>query len=137
MSENIDAVCLIHGKKHSEHDCLFCGLCFKPLTVEECAYLPNGKREDVCIECAMAEHERLPLEFQTKNNQLTALEAKVKRLEEALRPFAACAEPGTTDYYIHHSRDCMKDGCEIDPSDKFPSITAGDLRKAAVALEGE
>jgi len=50
-----DPVCLIHGRKLSEHDCLYCCLCFKPLTVEECHLLPDGKREDVCNECAEKE----------------------------------------------------------------------------------
>lgn len=51
----IDPVCLVHGKKLSEHDCLYCCLCFKPLTPEQCHILPNGKKENVCIPCAAQE----------------------------------------------------------------------------------
>ena len=55
----IDPVCLIHGKRRSEHDCLYCALCFKSLTPEECSYLPNGKQQDVCVPCAEAEQETM------------------------------------------------------------------------------
>lgn len=48
----IDPVCLFHGKRLSEHHCLYCCLCFKTLTVEECHQRPDGTREDVCNECA-------------------------------------------------------------------------------------
>jgi hypothetical protein len=54
----IDPVCLIHGKRWSEHEhgrCLYCCLCFKPLTVDECHVDEDGQREDVCNECAEAE----------------------------------------------------------------------------------
>lgn len=54
----IDPVCLIHGLKWSEHKggrCLYCCLCFKPLTPEECHALPGGVLEDVCKDCAKAE----------------------------------------------------------------------------------
>lgn len=51
----IDPVCLVHGKKMSEHDCLYCCLCFKSLTPEECNVLPDGNKEDVCVECANKE----------------------------------------------------------------------------------
>ena len=57
-TSKIDPVCLIHGKKWSEHElgfCLYCCLCFKPLTLKECNLLPNGKREDVCKSCAKRE----------------------------------------------------------------------------------
>lgn len=52
-----DWTCLIHGLKMSEHVCLYCCLCFKSLTAEECHMLPNGKREDVCNDCAKEEEE--------------------------------------------------------------------------------
>jgi len=52
----IDPVCLIHGKKKSEHECLYCCLCFKPLTIEECHITSDGQREDVCNECAENEN---------------------------------------------------------------------------------
>ena len=53
-----DPVCASHGKRWSEHEtgrCLYCCLCFKTLTVEECHLLPDGSREDVCNECAALE----------------------------------------------------------------------------------
>lgn len=53
-----DPFCAIHGKRWSEHAegrCLYCCLCFKPLTVEECHLLPGGLREDVCEPCALLE----------------------------------------------------------------------------------
>lgn len=53
--EKIDPVCLIHGKKMSEHVCLYCCLCFRSLTLEECNVRDDGKREDVCKECARKE----------------------------------------------------------------------------------
>lgn len=51
----IDPVCLVHHKRLSEHECLYCCLCFKPLTPDECNELPDGTREDVCKECAALE----------------------------------------------------------------------------------
>lgn len=53
----IDPTCLMHGQKMSEHDCLFCCLCFKSLTIEECHIIDDdqGLREDVCEECAEEE----------------------------------------------------------------------------------
>ncbi len=50
----IDYTCLIHGKKMSEHPngiCLYCCLCFKSLTPEECTPNADGIKEDVCIDC--------------------------------------------------------------------------------------
>lgn len=55
MSEPLDPVCLIHGKKLSEHHCLYCALCFTPLTPDECNIRPDGFKEDVCKPCAQAE----------------------------------------------------------------------------------
>lgn len=58
----IDPVCLIHGKKWSEHPlgfCLYCCLCFKSLTPEECNVLENGKKEDVCKSCAEKEKKAM------------------------------------------------------------------------------
>jgi len=54
----IDPVCLIHGKKFSEHElgfCLYCCLCFEPLTPDECHVTKDGKKEDVCKPCAEKE----------------------------------------------------------------------------------
>jgi len=47
----LDPVCAIHGQRWSEHDggrCLYCCICFRPLTVEECATDSSGQRWDVC-----------------------------------------------------------------------------------------
>lgn len=56
MSEpTVDPVCLVHGLRKSEHDCLYCCLCFVPLTPEQCHKLPDGTVEDVCWDCAEAE----------------------------------------------------------------------------------
>jgi hypothetical protein len=84
MSEKCDPVCLIHGMEMSAHDCLYCVLCFKPLTVKQCAYLPNGKREDVCIECAMDERARIPQAFQEKAEQLTTAKSQLAKAITAL-----------------------------------------------------
>jgi hypothetical protein len=51
----MSAICTMHGRKLSEHLCLFCCLCFKDLTVEQCHTLPDGTKEDVCNECAEKE----------------------------------------------------------------------------------
>lgn len=48
----LDPVCLFHGKRHSEHHCLYCCLCFKTLTPEECSVDEDGVKWDVCVECA-------------------------------------------------------------------------------------
>jgi hypothetical protein len=56
----IDPVCAIHGKKMSEHVCLYCCLCFIPLKPEECALNAEGKPEDVCIPCSEAEKAAKP-----------------------------------------------------------------------------
>jgi hypothetical protein len=53
-SDVIDPVCLAHGLPESEHLCIVCCLCFRVLTVEECAVV-NGMRTDICVECAAAE----------------------------------------------------------------------------------
>ena len=56
----IDPYCLIHGKKMSEHDlgfCLYCCLCFKSLTPDECNVTADGKKEDVCKPCAEKERK--------------------------------------------------------------------------------
>jgi hypothetical protein len=51
----IDPTCLIHGKKMSKHLCLYCCLCYKTLTPEECNVREDGKKEDVCVPCAERE----------------------------------------------------------------------------------
>jgi len=60
MSEpTFDPTCLVHGKKLSEHACLFCCLCFSDLKPEECNVLPDGTKEDVCKECAAQESKEM------------------------------------------------------------------------------
>ena len=54
-----DYVCLFHGKKLSEHFCLYCCLCFKTMTLDECNVNEEGKKEDICKECATREKARL------------------------------------------------------------------------------
>lgn len=55
MSE-FDPVCLHHGMRWSEHEfgrCLYCEVCFKPLTPDECATDSDGEKWNVCKgECA-------------------------------------------------------------------------------------
>ena len=55
----LDPVCILHSKRLSEHDCLFCCLCFEDLTPEECNTLPNGQKEDICKPCAAREKAHL------------------------------------------------------------------------------
>jgi hypothetical protein len=50
-TEPPDPVCAIHGLPWSEHDggrCLYCCICFKPLTPDECAEDSDGQAWDVC-----------------------------------------------------------------------------------------
>lgn len=58
----IDIVCLMHGKRKSEHDCLYCSLCYRDLTVEECNVLESGELESVCTDCAEKERAMQTLE---------------------------------------------------------------------------
>ncbi len=48
-------ICLMHGKDMNEHDCLYCCLCFKTLTIDELHIRDDGFPEDVCIPCAEEE----------------------------------------------------------------------------------
>ena len=57
MTGESGAVCLIHGLKFSEHICLYCCLCFKSLTPEECSTNKDGTKEDVCKKCNEEEYE--------------------------------------------------------------------------------
>lgn len=61
-----DPVCLIHGLKYSEHHCLYCCLCYRPLTEEECNVNDDGEKEDVCKECAKQEKRRLEWVYNKK-----------------------------------------------------------------------
>jgi len=51
----IDPVCIFHGKRMSEHVCLYCCLCFVDLTPEECHVNEKGEKENVCKICAVLE----------------------------------------------------------------------------------
>jgi hypothetical protein len=59
MNAPIDITCSMHGRKRSEHMCLFCCLCFEDLTPEECNVRDNGALEDVCKPCAEEEKQRI------------------------------------------------------------------------------
>lgn len=52
---SVDPVCLFHGLRRSEHRCLYCQLCFKTLTPDECWEDPAGQKWDVCVPCRTAE----------------------------------------------------------------------------------
>lgn len=62
----IEPVCVFHGKRKSEHLCLFCCLCFTDLTKDgqpdwnRIHQLPDGDYEDVCNDCAKLEAEHRP-----------------------------------------------------------------------------
>lgn len=51
----IDPVCAIHGKRWSEHRCLYCCHCFDTLTDDECWTDSDGHKWDVCKPCKAAE----------------------------------------------------------------------------------
>lgn len=56
--KSIDPFCALHGKRQSDHEggrCLYCCLCFKPLTPDECAADSDGQKWDVCVPCHKAE----------------------------------------------------------------------------------
>jgi len=63
-----DPVCALHGLKRSEHQCLYCCLCFTSLTLDQCNILPGNEivREDVCFLCAAKQAQRT-LWYQTKS----------------------------------------------------------------------
>jgi len=55
MSKKIDPICLFHGKKMSEHRCLYCCICFELLTPDECFIDKKGVKCDMCKECGKKE----------------------------------------------------------------------------------
>lgn len=57
---SVDPVCLFHGKRRSEHHCLYCCLCFETLTPDECYVDAAGVKWDVCVECAAHEALAVP-----------------------------------------------------------------------------
>lgn len=51
MAKQIDPVCALHGKRWSEHKsgrCLYCCICFRLLTEDDCATDKEGQKWDVC-----------------------------------------------------------------------------------------
>lgn len=56
----VDPVCAFHGKRASEHECLYCTLCFdSTLTPITASVNLAGEKEDVCWPCASwEENER-------------------------------------------------------------------------------
>lgn len=58
QTPTIDPVCLIHGKRWSEHEigrCLYCALCYVPLEPEQCWRDEEGQAWDLCESCGVAE----------------------------------------------------------------------------------
>ena len=55
MTDIPDPTCAFHGLKRSEHRCLYCALCFRDLTFETCHVRSDGRREDICNDCAYKE----------------------------------------------------------------------------------
>ncbi len=55
----IDPTCAVHGKKMSEHECIYCSLCFKTMTKEERFVDSDGIPWDICIPCEQEEREML------------------------------------------------------------------------------
>ena len=54
----LDPVCAFHGLRASEHEfgrCLYCCLCFRTLTPDECWANEAGQKFDVCVPCGEAE----------------------------------------------------------------------------------
>jgi len=77
INKPFDYTCIIHGKKMSEHPpygCLYCCLCFCDLTPDQCHVRPDGKKEDVCNQCA--EEERKHNESRTNTQSGGAPDAQ-------------------------------------------------------------
>ncbi len=55
MPKPFDPVCLIHGKRASEHQCLYCSICFRSLTPDECDVNAEGEKTDLCKVCGAQE----------------------------------------------------------------------------------
>jgi hypothetical protein len=51
-SSSHDPVCVFHGKKRSEHNCVVCCLCYRDLGLADCHVLLDGLKENVCHACA-------------------------------------------------------------------------------------
>lgn len=49
---SLDPVCVFHGKRWSEHRCLYCCECFATFTPDECWVDVDGQKWDVCKACA-------------------------------------------------------------------------------------
>lgn len=55
----LDPTCLVHGLRRSEHECIYCCLCFASLTREECSRNEEGELQDVCRPCLADEQRRM------------------------------------------------------------------------------
>jgi len=55
LDDFLDPTCLFHGKKASEHVCLYCCICFQTLTPDECWVDGDGVKWDLCVECGERE----------------------------------------------------------------------------------
>lgn len=51
----IDPVCAFHGKRRSQHECLYCCVCFAQLTRAECWLDEDGAAWDLCEPCGQQE----------------------------------------------------------------------------------
>jgi hypothetical protein len=73
---SVDPVCLFHGMRWSEHPggrCLYCCICFEPLTVGDCWRDQEGVAWDICGPCALAERLGNP-QFAGKSVQIGPIE---------------------------------------------------------------
>ena len=55
QSASLDPVCAFHGKRLSEHECLYCCICFETLTRDQCHRGEDGQPWDICEPCWLAE----------------------------------------------------------------------------------
>lgn len=54
----IDPVCIFHMLRRSQHECIYCCLCFETKTRDELSTDESGSLVDVCKKCAEQEKER-------------------------------------------------------------------------------
>lgn len=80
----LDPVCVMHGKRMSEHLCLYCCICFEDLTLDTCYVNEAGEREDICVRCAETEKQYLAAVNQTGADLTPA----------GKRAILDCVEPG-------------------------------------------
>lgn len=75
----IDSVCVFHGRKQSEHVCLYCCICFRDLTPDECSTDGDGVQWDVCNPCAELERSANEALYRTYLRSLLATAAAWRR----------------------------------------------------------